>query len=77
MSLPAALATGIAQVVTARPPTSARQQPHCPCGAQPSFTERTPQRSRKVSSSVSSLRGSTSVGWPLSVKRMDTGLSSG
>jgi hypothetical protein len=72
-SLPAALAAGVAQVVTARPPTIARQHPHCPWGAQPSFTEWTPQRSRRVSSSDSSGRGSTVTGAPLSVKLMVTG----
>ncbi len=64
---PAADTAVIAQVTFACPSTSARQQPHCPCGEQPSLSDRMPHRSRSVSSSDSSARGSTRTGFPFSV----------
>ncbi len=39
ISWPAALLAGMAQVVTARPPTMARQHPHWPWGEQPSLVD--------------------------------------
>jgi hypothetical protein len=62
----------MAQVVTARRPTMARQHPHWPWGEQPSLVDRTPQRSRNVSSSDSSSRGSTLTGCPFSLKSIVT-----
>ena len=66
-SLPATFSAGIAQVTTARPPTSARQAPHCPCGLQPSLVETIPQRSRRTSSSDSPSLAWTWTSLPLSV----------
>ena len=53
---------------SAWPSMSARQQPHCPCGEQPSFSDRIPQRSRSVSSSDSSGAARPSPLLPFSVK---------
>ena len=69
-SLPSAFLAFIAQVTTALPPTTARQQPHWPCGEQPSLTLVTPQRFRRTSRSDSSSRGSTSTDLPFRSKRM-------
>src|ERR1041384_2636570 len=49
--LPATLVAGIAQETTAVPSTITWQQPHCPCGLQPSLGEITPQLSRSTSRS--------------------------
>ncbi len=58
------------------------QHPHWPCGAQPSFTERTPSRSRSTVSSVSPGSTGTVTGRPSQVNssvsdisREDTGPS--
>ena len=64
---PAAEAAVITHVTLACPSMSARQQPHCPCGEHPSLSDRIPQRSRSVSSSDSSARGSTRTVFPFSV----------
>ena len=68
MVAPSAFCAGTAQVVLGLPSTSARQQPHCAWGAQPSLVETTPQRSRSVSSSVSPGAISTRCPTPLSEK---------
>ena len=36
---PSTRATGVTHATRALPSTSTVQQPHCPCGAHPSFTE--------------------------------------
>ena len=48
---PAARRSGVTQATRGWPSTSTVQQPHWPCGLQPSFTERTPKRSRSASAS--------------------------
>src|SRR5258707_10723722 len=58
---PATLFAGTAQETTARPSMITVQQPHWPCGLQPSFGEMTPQWSRSASrrdipSSISTAR---------------------
>ena len=59
MCLPWATRAGMAQVVFGLPSTSATQQPHWPCGLQPSFNEVMPQRSRSTSRKFSPGRVST------------------
>ena len=58
---PAPTREAIAQVVLGTPLTSARQQPHWPCGLQADFSDVMPQRSRSVSRNDSS--GRTSRRW--------------
>ena len=45
---PATRATGVTHATRGSPSTSTVQQPHCPCGAQPSLAERMPSRSRST-----------------------------
>jgi hypothetical protein len=42
---------GVTQATRGTPSTQTVQQPHCPCGLQPSLAERSPKRSRTTSSS--------------------------
>ena len=58
---PATRATGVTQATRASPSTSTVQQPHCPCGAQPSFAETTPSRSRSTERSDSPGNASTTT----------------
>jgi len=64
---PATRAAGVTQATRGAPSTSTVQQPHCPCGLHPSFTDRTPRRSRRASSSDDPSSGTIS-GRPLSLK---------
>jgi hypothetical protein len=60
----------VTQATRGSPSTSTVQQPHWPWGAQPSFTERMPSRSRSTDSSDSSADASTATTRPLHVKRV-------
>ena len=48
---PATRRTGVTQATRGWPSTRTVQQPHCPCGLQPSLGERRPRSSRSTSSS--------------------------
>ncbi len=61
-------AIGVTHATRGSPSTSTVQQPHCPWGAQPSFTERTPRRSRRTVSSDSPADAVTTTARPLHVK---------
>src|SRR5262249_23291392 len=65
---PTTRAAGVTHATRGSPSTSTVQQPHCPWGAQPSFTERMPRRPRSTDSSVSSAAVSTATTRPLHVK---------
>ena len=65
---PATRATGVTHATRGSPSTSTVQQPHCPCGAQPSFTDKRPSRSRRTDSSDSSADASTATTRLLHVK---------
>ena len=41
--------TGVTQATRGKPSTHTVQHPHCPCGLQPSLTERQPSSSRSAS----------------------------
>ena len=65
---PATRPTGVTHATRGSPSTSTVQQPHCPWGAQPSFSERRPSRSRSTDNSDSSADASTATMRPLHVK---------
>ncbi len=60
-------AAAVTHATLASPSTSTVQQPHWPCGAQPSFTETRPSRSRRTDSSDSPGSTATSTPLPLQV----------
>ena len=64
---PATRRAGVTQATRGWPSTSTVQQPHCPCGLQPSFGDRMPSRSRSASSSEQPSSG-TSTGRPSTTK---------
>ena len=57
----------VTHATLASPSTSTVQQPHWPCGAQPSFTDTSPSRSRRTDSSDSPGSTGTSTLLPLQV----------
>ena len=61
--------TGVTHATRAAPSTSTVQHPHWPWGAQPSFTDTTPSRSRRTESSDSPGAASTVTSAPLHVTR--------
>jgi len=67
---PATRDSGVTQATRGSPSTSTVQHPHWPCGAQPSFTESRPSRSRRTSSNDSSPGAVTSTSLPLQMKRV-------
>ena len=71
---PATRATGVTHATRASPSTSTVQQPHWPWGAQPSFTDTMPSRSRSTESSDSPAPASTATCAPLhsNATRSDT-----
>ena len=54
-SRPATRPTGVTHETRGLPSTRTVQQPHWPCGLQPSLTERAPRRSRRTSRRVTSV----------------------
>jgi hypothetical protein len=64
---PSTRVAAVTHATLASPSTSTVQQPHWPCGAQPSFTDITPRRSRNTESSDSPGATETSVRSPLQV----------
>ena len=76
---PATRTAGVTHATRASPSTSTVQHPHWPWGAQPSFTDTMPSRSRSTVSSDSPASASTTTGSPLhsNVTRSDTRTSAG
>ena len=68
--LPSHFSVGVAHVTFACPSMIARQHPHWPCGWHPSFTDFTPQRSRRASRSDSPGTTSRSCARPFTVRWM-------
>ena len=64
---PATRRAGVTQATRGWPSTKTVQQPHCPCGLQPSLGDRMPRRSRRASSSEQPSSG-TSTGRPSTTK---------
>src|SRR5207244_7917202 len=73
---PSMRATGVTHATRGSPSTSTVQQPHWPCGAQPSFADMTPSRSRNTfkSDSPRSRSASTTTGVPLSTNLISVGI---
>ncbi len=68
--LPSHFSAAVAQVTLAAPSMMARQQPHWPCGWQPSLSDLMPHRSRRASSRDSPGATSSVRFAPLTVSEM-------
>ena len=75
ISRPATRDTGVTQATRGAPSTHTVQQPHWPCGLQPSFADRSPRWSRSASSSDPASSG-TVTGSPLTRSAIPAGTTS-
>ena len=71
---PATRRAGVTQATRACPSTRTVQQPHWPCGLQPSFGDRMPRRSRRASRSEQP-SSATSTARPSTTKRSRPGMA--